>query len=82
MTQLEFNIAWRDIITPYNYRKVLTTLLGVDEHYRRTPDYVLFQQPIERLWSEVLKEPINPGPRQNLPQLLKDTVWSLPRYWS
>ncbi len=60
MTQLEFDIAWREIITPYNCREVLTTVLGVDEYYRRAPDYLLFMRLMERLWPEVLSEPINP----------------------
>ena len=82
MTQLEFDIAWREIITPYNCREVLTTLLGVDERYRRTPDYLLFRRVIEKLWPDVLQEPINPRPRQNLLQRLKGVVRSIPRYWS
>jgi hypothetical protein len=82
MTQLEFDIAWREIITPYNCREVLTTLLGVDERYRRAPDYALFPRLIERLWPEVLQDPINPRPRQNLLQMLKGAVRSLPWYWS
>lgn len=82
MTQLEFDIAWREIITPFNCRDVLTTLLGVEERYRRAPDYLLFRELIRKLWPEVLQEPINPQPRQSLFQLLKNTVRSLPRYWS
>jgi hypothetical protein len=82
MTQLEFDIAWREIITPYNCREVLTIFLGVDERYRRAPDYALFRQLIERLWPDVLQEPINPRPRQGLLQRLKGVVRSLPRYWS
>lgn len=82
MTQLEFDIAWREIITPYNCREVLTIFLGVDERYRRAPDYTLFQRLIEKLWPDVLQEPINLQPRQNLRQRLKGVVRSLPRYWS
>jgi len=82
MTQLEFDIAWREIFTPYNCREVLTTLLGVDECYRRAPDYALFLRLIERLWPEALQEPINPKPRLSLLHLLKSTVRSLPKYWS
>jgi len=82
MTQLEFDIAWRESITPYNCRDVLTTLLGVDERHRRAPDYALFRRLIERLWPEVLQEPINPRSRQSLHQRLKDVVRSLLRYWS
>jgi hypothetical protein len=63
MTQLEFDSAWREIITPYNCREILTTLLAVDERYRRAPHYTLFRLLIRRLWPEVLSEPINPKER-------------------
>ena len=82
MTQLEFDIAWREIITPYNCREVLTIFLSVDECYRRAPDYTLFHRLIDKLWPEVMQEPINPRPRQSLRQRLKSVVRSLPRYWS
>jgi hypothetical protein len=61
MTQLEFDSAWQDIFTPYNCRDVLETLLSVDECYRKKPDYRLYQLAIERLWPDVMEEPINPG---------------------
>jgi len=61
MTQLEFNIAWREIITPFNCRNVLTTMLSVPERYRKPPHYQLFTDLIERLWPELLCEPINPA---------------------
>jgi hypothetical protein len=67
MTQLEFDSAWRDIFTPYNSREVLVTLLSVDEHYRRKPNYSLFRDLMLRLWPEVLSEPINPERRTRLP---------------
>jgi len=60
MTQLEFDSAWEDIFTPYNCRDVLVTLLSVEERYRRKPDYLLFRKAIERLWPDVMDEPINP----------------------
>jgi len=77
MTQLEFDIAWREIITPYNCREVLTTLLGVDERYRSAPDYILFKRFIAKLWPELLNEPINPRPRRQLLRRLKRTFRSL-----
>lgn len=61
MTQLEFDSAWKDIFTPYNCRDVLVTLLSVDERYRKKPDYRLYTLAIERLWSEVLTEPLSSG---------------------
>jgi len=80
MTQLEFDIAWREIFTPYNCRAVLTTMLGVDERYRRTPDYLLFRRVIEKLWPDVLLELIKPRARQNLLQPRNGAVRTLPRY--
>lgn len=59
-TQLEFNIAWREIFTPYNCREVLTTMLSVNEEYRLPPNYALFTTLIESLWPDLLIEPINP----------------------
>jgi len=60
MTQLEFDIAWREIITPYNCRSILTTMLGVDETLRRRPEFRLAKALMQNMWPEVLREPINP----------------------
>lgn len=60
MTQLEFDTAWRDIFTPYNSREILTTLLGVEESQRCSPNYRIFRTLIARLWPELLQVPINP----------------------
>lgn len=68
MTQLEFDSAWADIFTPYNSREILTTLLAVPERDRCAPHYRLFRELIERLWPEVLCEPINPVPRFSWPR--------------
>lgn len=81
MTQLEFDIAWREIITPYNCREVLTTLLGVDERYRRTPDYLLFRRVIEKLWPDVLREPINPQEHGILLRRVKRKLRTLAGRW-
>lgn len=64
MTQLEFNIAWRDIFTPFNCRDVLTTLLAVPEPYRASPDCLIYHALIARLWPEVMNEPVNPHKEQ------------------
>ena len=78
MTQLEFDIAWKDIFTPYNCRTILTIMLSVDEKYRKEPDPKLFLETIRNLWPEVLCEPINPhketeevGIRQRIKNLIK-----------
>jgi hypothetical protein len=60
MTQLEFDIAWREIITPYNCRSILTTMLGVDEALRMRPRFRLARALMRNMWPEVLREPINP----------------------
>jgi hypothetical protein len=60
MTQLEFDVAWREIFTPYNCREVLATMLAVDERYRKPPDFLLFRSAIQKAWPELLIEPINP----------------------
>ena len=66
MTQLEFNLAWKEIITPFNCRNILTTLLSVPERYREPPHHLLFLKLIERLWPELLCEPINPDKKVKL----------------
>jgi hypothetical protein len=81
MTQLEFDSAWREIITPYNCREILTTLLAVDERYRRPPDYSLFKTLIRQLWPEVLSEPINPQERWPLLRRMKRKLCLLARRW-
>jgi hypothetical protein len=59
-TQLEFNLAWQDIFTPYNCRSLLTTMLSVDEKYRMKSENRLSRMVIQMLWPELLCEPINP----------------------
>jgi hypothetical protein len=61
MTQLEFDTAWRDILTPYNCRALLATMLSVDEPLRHE---ALYLRVIERLWPELLSAPINPHRRK------------------
>lgn len=41
MCQLEFDIAWKDIFTPFNCRSLLITMLSVKEKYRMPPKYEL-----------------------------------------
>jgi len=56
----QFDLAWKDFMTPYNTRSILIDLLSVDEKYRRPPNYLLYQKLMEALWPRVLSEPINP----------------------
>ncbi|MBE0669589.1 MAG: hypothetical protein IH588_03285 [Anaerolineales bacterium] len=60
MCQLEFDIAWKDLITPYNCRELLETMLSVDKKYRKAPDYLLYKAIIYNLWPELLNVPVNP----------------------
>jgi hypothetical protein len=62
MTQLEFDIAWREIITPYNCRSILTTMVGMDDGLRKRPQFRLGRSLMQSMWPEVLSEPINPVP--------------------
>jgi len=60
MCQLEFDIAWKDLFSPFNCRELLETMLSVDRKYRQAPDYKLFHGIILNLWPELLDVPINP----------------------
>ena len=46
--------------TPFNCRRLLVTMLAASEAERRPPGFPLLRSVIERLWPEVLTEPINP----------------------
>jgi hypothetical protein len=81
MTQLEFDIAWREIFTPYNCRELLATLLGVHERYRRAPDYVLFRRAISKAWPELLSEPVNPHARVGRLALRIADLKAIVKYW-
>ncbi len=74
MCQLEFDIAWKDIFTPYNCRLLLMDMLSADDIYRRPPEYELYKKMILALWPEVLAEPINPHRVQTRMQRLKRQI--------
>lgn len=57
MTQLEFDIAWRDILTPYNCRLLLAGMMSLDRNLRCGPRFRLFGALMSRLWPELLAEP-------------------------
>jgi hypothetical protein len=58
---LEFDLAWRDIFTPFNCRDLLVAMLSVAEKYRKPPENRFHMELISRLWPEALGAPINPG---------------------
>ncbi|MBE0669588.1 MAG: hypothetical protein IH588_03280 [Anaerolineales bacterium] len=60
MRHLEFDIAWKEIITPFNCRELLENMLSVDRKHREPPDYELYYSLISKLWPELLDYPVNP----------------------
>jgi hypothetical protein len=60
MCQLEFDIAWKDIFTPFNCRSLINCLLSIKPHYLHTPKFEFHHRLISNLWPEVLNVPINP----------------------
>jgi hypothetical protein len=60
-TQMEFDLAWRDIFTPFNCREFQEIMLAVDKRHRGSPDNRIFRGLIETLWPALLDEPINPA---------------------
>ena len=60
MCQLEFDIAWKDLFTPFNCRQLLVDFLSVKEEHRKNPKNALYKRLILILWPELLQVPINP----------------------
>ncbi len=56
MSQLEYDIAWKDILTPFNCRLLLTNMLSLEPRFRSKPRYLLFEAMMRRLWPEALVE--------------------------
>jgi len=71
MSQLEFDIAWKDIFTPFNCRELLVNMLAVEEKYRKGPEYALHREVMSTLWPEVLSVPINPHRQKSTGVMLK-----------
>jgi hypothetical protein len=71
MCQSEFDIAWKDIFTPFNCRELLVNMLALEGKYRKPPNYELYRQVMLRLWPEVLSAPINPHKGKDVGVLLK-----------
>jgi hypothetical protein len=57
MAQLQFDIAWRDVFTPYNCRQLLTTMMSLDRGLRCGPEFLFFEALMRYLWADVLSEP-------------------------
>lgn len=71
MCQSEFDIAWKDIFTPFNCRELIVNMLAVEEKYRKPPTYELYKEIMSQLWPEVLSAPINPHKKKSVGVLLK-----------
>jgi len=80
-TQMEFDLAWLDIFTPFNCRELMICLLSVEGRHRISPDYKLFVSLIENLWPELLAEPINPDKSVKVSRL-RETARSVKKYLS
>ena len=65
-TQLEFDIAWKDIFTPFNSRELLTVMLSVPSRYRKGQKPAFFMRVVEHLWPETMHAPINPHKQPSL----------------
>jgi len=76
MIEAECDIV-QEAFSPLNCRELLTTMLRVPERHRRAPAYVLFQTLIERLWPEVLSEPINDQMQTGARALLRRAIMKM-----
>jgi hypothetical protein len=66
MCQQEYDVAWQEIFTPYNCRRLLADMMAVEDRLRTPPAYALHQEIMRRLWPEVLSQPILPWVRPSL----------------
>ena len=46
---------------PFNCRRLINSILSLDDKYRMPSNMLLYQEMIRTLWPEVLTEPVNPG---------------------
>ncbi|MGZ6271037.1 MAG: hypothetical protein ACXWN2_04955 [Candidatus Limnocylindrales bacterium] len=60
--QAEWDMA-HDTFTPFACRPLLEVLLAADQRDRSYPEFRLHRAMIERMWPEVLAEPVNPTSR-------------------
>lgn len=59
LNQAGYDIALESF-SPYNCRRLLTSILSVAEKHRLPPFYIFHRKLIAGLWEECLSEPINP----------------------
>lgn len=60
----------QETFTPFNHRELLTTLLGVDVQFRKSPRDRLPRRLVKRLWPAAASVPINPVPWPQRPRHL------------
>jgi acetyltransferase-like isoleucine patch superfamily enzyme len=65
-TQLEFDLVVGEIFVPYNCRAILETMLSLDFTFREPPQYQMHTAMIQRMWPDLLQQPINPPPIQKM----------------
>lgn len=53
----EYDPIWQEWVCPFNCRRLLVTLLGVDPAFRGPPAHQLHSGLIERLWPKLLSAP-------------------------
>lgn len=83
MWLLEYDLVWRDCVTPFNCRRLLTTMLSVGEEYRWRKKYELYGRIIGELWPELLEIPFGgAGPRrQGFGKALRERRHRLHKRW-
>jgi hypothetical protein len=59
--QLEFDIV-HETFTPFNHRGLLELMLSTPAKFRCAPNYTLYKKLLKNMWSEVLRQPLNPKP--------------------
>lgn len=64
-----------DQFSPFNNRLLITTMLSLDEKYRKYPDYKLHYEIIRALWPETLQVPVGiQPPKAHLKIFLKHAI--------
>ncbi len=58
--EAEFDIAWAEILTPFNCRELLETMLAAAPSARKGARPALFEATIGALWPRLLDFPVNP----------------------
>ncbi len=79
LIRAQFDIA-HESFAPFSCRSLLTTMLSVDEEYRRPPEHKFLRELIELFWLEVLRLPINPPEKIRAKNLVIGTLKKLHLY--